>query len=118
MELTYIISYLSIEILIIFLVGGHLFKHGAPYLKALFPLEDLDKFINKLLLTGYYLINIGFAIYSLVHGYVFQSWSTVIEILAHDIGFLCLMLGAIHFGNLLILFQLSKSSITSQNQKL
>ena len=116
MEWTYIISYLSIEILIIFLVGGHLFKHGAPYLQALFPLEGLDKFINKLLLTGYYLINIGFAIYSLVHGYVFQSWSTVIEILTHDIGFLCLMLGTIHFGNLFILFQISNQITMNKNR--
>ena len=118
MEWTYIISYLLIELLIIFLVGGHLFKHGAPCLKALFPSEGLDKFINRLLLTGYYLINAGFAIYSLVHNYLFTNWSRVIELLAHDIGFLCLLLGGIHFANLFILFQVSKSSITNQNQEL
>ncbi len=113
MQWIYIIIYLILALLIIFAVGGHLFKNGTPFLKALFPSGELDLYINRLLLTGYYLLNIGYAVYNLVAHETIQSNASLIQELAHNIGFLCLILGAIHFSNLIVLYQVSKSSINN-----
>lgn len=115
MQWTYIITYLILALWIIFIVGARLYNQGASYLKALFPSEGLDLYINRLLLTGYYLINAGYAVYNLVQHRSIDSSAELISLVAHNIGFLCLLLGSIHFGNIIILFQLSKSILTSKN---
>ncbi len=117
MQWIYIILYLCLALLIIFAVGTHLFRHGAPFLKALFPNDQLDIFINRLLLTGYYLINIGYAVFNLVQNQILDRSSQLINLLAHNIGVLCLILGTIHVLNLIVLYNLSKSSINHQKQE-
>lgn len=108
---SYIILYLIAALGIIALVGRHLFKHGAPYLKMLFPHEDLGLYLNRLLLTGYYLLNAGYAAVQLMQGVNFSSWHQVLSVWSEQIGLLCLLLGGIHFANLAWLYLLSKSNI-------
>jgi hypothetical protein len=110
LQWTYLLLYIGCALLIIIAVGSHLFKHGSPFLKELFPDAGLHHYINKLLLTGYYLLNIGFAVYKLAGQNEMDRWVTLIHSLSQSIGLLCLILGSIHFGNLIILFFLSKSN--------
>ncbi len=109
----YIILYFSAALGIIALVGQHLFRHGAPFLKVLFPHDELHLYLNRLLLIGYYLLNAGYAALNLISDKGFKSAAQVLETWSEQIGLLCLMLGIIHFLNLIWLYLLSKSNITS-----
>tara|TARA_Y100001934_G_C12358799_1_gene779521 strand:+ start:1486 stop:1848 length:363 start_codon:yes stop_codon:yes gene_type:complete len=111
----YIFLYLLAAVWIIFAVGSHLFRNGAPFLKTLYPEKDLDRFINRMLLTGYYLLNLGFAVYNLVQNENLENWTDLIRLWAENIGLLCLILGSIHYSNLIVLYAISNSSLSSQN---
>lgn len=108
----YIIFYSLAALWIITAVGQHLFRQGAPFLKTLFPHNGLDLYINRLLLTGYYLLNMGYAALRLSQKKELDSIVQLIEIWSEQIGLLCLLLGGIHFSNLILLSLLSKSKIT------
>jgi hypothetical protein len=64
--------------------------------------------VNKLLLVGFYLINIGYAVYTLRIVDSIETTQAVIETLSMKIGWIILILGAMHFFNLFILFNLRK----------
>lgn len=108
----YILSYSLAALWIIAAVGRRLFQQGAAFLKTLFPHNELDLYINRLLLTGYYLLNMGYAAIRLSQEKELDSLIQLVEIWSEQIGLLCLLLGGIHFSNLILLSLLSKSKIT------
>jgi hypothetical protein len=113
--LTYSI-YLPITILLTIWVARTLFKNGHVFLYEIFHQDNvLANSVNKLLLAGFYLINIGYAVYTLKIISIIDSPQAVIEILSEKIGWIILVLGAMHFFNLFILFSLRRKA---QHQKL
>jgi len=109
----YIITYLLAASWIIFGVGNHLFKNGAPFIESLYQEEGLALYINRMLLTGYYLINLGYAVYKLIQAHRLASWSDLIGAWAEQIGLLCLVLGSIHYCNLIALTLFAKNKFES-----
>lgn len=108
--------YLPITILLTIWVARTLFKNGLVFLHEIFQNDNaLANSVNNLLLVGFYLINIGYAVYTLKIFDTIDTPQAVIEILSKKIGWIILVLGAMHFFNLFILFNLRKKA---QHQKL
>ncbi len=82
-------------------VGWAIYKNGEHFIIALIP-EDLHlvESINKMLLVGYYLLNIGYT------AAIISTWSTVttveqlISSLCFKAGYIILGLGLVHFLNM------------------
>lgn len=106
--------YFSIVFSVIWYIGHYLYKNGRPLLLKRFRHDtDLALKINKLLLVGYYLINLGGAILAIA---IWPDVGNFSEVLRSLFFFLCrllLILGYLHYINLLIINILSKKYIKS-----
>lgn len=104
--LTYAV-YLIVSILLTVWVAKVLFKNGRIFLVDIFhgnaPLADS---VNKLLLVGFYLVNIGYMSLVLKETDNIRNTQEVIEVLSYKIGCIILILGAMHFLNLIVFFKL------------
>jgi hypothetical protein len=108
--LTYCI-YLPVTIILTVWVARTLFVNGRIFLVEIFHQDHtLADSVNKLLLVGFYLINIGYAVYTLRITDSIETTQAVIETLSMKIGWIILILGAMHFFNLFILFNLRKKA--------
>jgi len=108
--LTYSI-YLPVSILLTIWVARTLFTNGRIFLIEIFHQDTiLADSVNKLLLVGFYLVNIGYAVYTLKIREAIDSSQAIIEILSLKIGWIILVLGAMHFFNLFILFNLRRKA--------
>ncbi|SKC75807.1 hypothetical protein [Ohtaekwangia koreensis] len=108
--LTYSV-YLVVTILLTIWVARTLFANGRIFLIEIFHQDaTLADSVNKLLLVGFYLVNIGYAVYTLKIWHTIDSTQTMIETLSEKIGWIILVLGAMHFFNLFILFNLRRKA--------
>ena len=68
-HVTSYIIYLPVTVALTAWVGHKLFKNGKLFLLDIFEQNQaLAESINQLLLVGFYLINIGYAVYTLAIG--------------------------------------------------
>ncbi len=103
--------YLVIIIALTIWVARTLFKNGKIFLIDIFHgNKELADSVNNLLLVGFYLINIGYAVYTLQVTHQIISVQEVIENLSLKIGLIILILGGMHFFNLYIFFTLRKKA--------
>lgn len=101
--------YLPITIFLTVWVARTLFVNGKVFLVEIFHQDlVLAESVNKLLLVGFYLINIGYAVYTLKIVGTIDEIRTMIEVLSEKTGWIILVLGAMHFFNLFILFNLRR----------
>src|SRR5690349_16285997 len=108
--LTYCI-YLPVSIILTVWVARTLFVNGRFFLIEIFHQDlNLADSVNKLLLVGFYLVNIGYAVYTLKIWGAIETTQDVIETLSEKIGWIILILGGMHFFNLFILFNLRKKA--------
>lgn len=99
--------YVITSIVLTVWVAKTLFKNGKVFLIDIFHgNKELADSVNNLLLVGFYLINIGYAIYTLQEYNPIANWQQVIERLSIKIGVIILILGCMHFFNLFIFFKL------------
>jgi hypothetical protein len=106
--LTYAI-YLIVSVAITIWVAHKLFKNGRVFLVEIFYKDEvLADSVNTLLLVGFYLVNIGYAVYTLKIWSSIDSTQVLIEVLSEKIGLIILILGAMHFFNLFVLFSLRR----------
>ena len=105
--------YLVISICLTIWVAKTLFKNGKVFLVDIFHGNTiLADSVNNLLLVGFYLINVGYAVYTLQITSDINNAREMIEMLSFKIGLIILILGAMHFMNLYIFFALRKRAIT------
>ena len=103
--------YLAITIALTVWVARTLFKNGKVFLIDIFHgNKELADSVNNLLLVGFYLINIGYAVCTLQVTHNIANVQEVIENLSLKIGLIILILGAMHFFNLYIFFMLRKKA--------
>lgn len=104
--------YLPITIVLTVWVAHTLFTNGKVFLLDIFHGNELlASSVNRLLLVGFYLINIGYAVSTLR---IFDSIHTtqrMIEVLSLKIGLIILILGGMHFFNLFIFFRLRRRAL-------
>lgn len=106
--LTYSI-YLMVTIYITVVVGYKFYKNGIHLILNLFkPNIEGAHAINKLLLVGYYLVNLGYLAISIKGWPVIQSHNEMIKILFQQTGIILLALAVLHYNNLFWLYYLSK----------
>ncbi|MEQ8808223.1 MAG: hypothetical protein RIE59_04075 [Imperialibacter sp.] len=99
--------YVPLTIAVTVWVAGTLFRNGRIFLVDIFHGNDeLADSVNKLLVVGFYLINIGYAVFTLQIFGEIQSVQVVIEKLSTKLGAIILILGAMHFFNLFVFFKL------------
>jgi hypothetical protein len=107
--ITTYLMYLVITIALTIWVARTLFKNGKVFLVDIFHgNKELADSVNNLLLVGFYLINIGYAVYTLQVSYNIINLQQLIEGLSLKVGLIILILGAMHFFNLYIFFNLRK----------
>lgn len=110
--------YLVITIALTVWVARTLFKNGKVFLIDIFHgNKELADSVNNLLLVGFYLINIGYAVYTLQVTSSVTNFQEVIEKLSLKIGLIILILGAMHFFNLYIFFTLRKKATQEARYK-
>ncbi|GAA4320575.1 hypothetical protein GCM10023149_19920 [Mucilaginibacter gynuensis] len=99
--------YIIISIALTVWVAKVLFKNGLIFLVDIFhgnsPLADS---VNKLLVVGFYLINIGYMSLALKEAGSIPNTQVVVEVLSYKLGCIILILGGMHFLNLIIFFRL------------
>lgn len=110
--------YLVITICLTIWVARTLFKNGKVFLVDIFHgNKELADSVNNLLLVGFYLVNIGYAVYTLKVTESIADARAVIEMLSIKIGIIILILGAMHFFNLYIFFTLRKRATLKGNPR-
>jgi hypothetical protein len=109
--------YLLITITVTVWVAHMLFKNGKVFLIDIFHgNKELADAVNNLLWVGFYLINIGYAVYTLQIVSEVETARRVIEILSLKIGAIILILGGMHFLNMFIFFRLRKRALIDKKQ--
>jgi hypothetical protein len=104
--LTYVI-YLLASIALTVWVAKVLFKNGRIFLVDIFHgNQELADSVNKLLVVGFYLVNIGYMSLALKEYGSIANMQTVVEVLSYKVGWIILILGGMHFLNLIIFFKL------------
>jgi hypothetical protein len=96
-------TYVAISILLTVWVARTLHKNGRVFLIEVFNGDAaLADSVNHLLVVGFYLINFGYVSLALRIGGEIADTRAGIEALSYKIGLVLLVLGGMHFFNLLI----------------
>ena len=102
-SITYIV-YIIISICVTIFVSRTLSKNGEVYLIDGFNgNKELAKSVNHMLVVGFYLLNIGFVLMRLQTNKPIINFETMITYLSANIGFVLVMLGALHFVNMILI---------------
>ncbi len=95
--------YLGISVSLTVWVARTLHRSGRLFLvRAFHGDEQLADSINHLLVVGFYLVNLGWVTLALRQGDRPGDLSGIFEVLSFKIGFVMLLLGAMHFLNLYV----------------
>jgi hypothetical protein len=87
-----------------------LFKHGAVFLEDVF--KDNPKLadaVNRLLVVGFYLLNLGYAAL-IMKSRGGETVVEAVEVLAWKLGALLISLGVVHFFNLYVFYRIRRRS--------
>jgi len=95
------LAYLAVSIALTVWVARTLHRNGRVFLVDCFHGNtDLADSVNHLLVVGFYLINVGFVALALRVGVLAATAQQALETLSTKVGFVLLVLGAMHFFNL------------------
>lgn len=99
--------YLPITLLLTHYVAKTLFSNGKIFMLDIFKgQEDIAVATNNLFKVGFYLINIGFAIWFLkIYSYSVKNLQDVFEVLSYKVGGFSIYLGIMLFLNLFLFFR-------------
>ena len=96
-------GYIILSVLLTIWVARTLHKNGRVFLVEVFgENEELADSVNHLLVVGFYLINLGYVSLALKLSAYPETLPMGIEALSWKIGLVLIVLGGMHFFNLLI----------------
>lgn len=98
--LAYLIYGLFTSFTIIYL-GRILHRNGRHYVLRFIQEEEVGDFFNDGLLAGYYLLNIGYVLLTLKFWETIFTVQQLVEIISEKTGLILLMLGLLHFFNII-----------------
>ncbi len=121
LEIITFILYLIIAASTTIIVGQSLYKNGAVFLERIFrSTPHIVKPLNKMLLVGFYLMNLGFVL-----AFFTQKTSAIysiggcVEFLSTKLGIVYLLLGVMHLFNLFLFVtiekRLNKETVSLEN---
>ena len=107
--------YLPVVLFLTYYVSRTLFKNSKVYMIDIFRgREEIAVATNKLFETGFYLLNLGFALMILKMNMYENSFQVLIEELSYKIGGFTIYLGAMLFLNLYFFFRGKRKARESQ----
>jgi hypothetical protein len=96
--------YVLVSIALTVWVGRTLSRHGEVFLRDVFSGdESLVHAVNRLLIVGFYLLNLGYVAFALRIAGPVPDVRSAIESLSTKIGMVLFVLGAVHLGNVFVL---------------
>jgi hypothetical protein len=108
--------YLLVTITLTIWVAHNLFKNGQVFLVDIFHgNKELADAVNNLLWVGFYLVNIGYAVYTLRTGDAVADARALVETLSLKLGAIILILGFMHFFNMFVFFRLRKRALSEKS---
>ncbi len=96
------VVYLVASVLLTVWVGNTLFRNGRPFLVSVFQEAGLADSVNRLLVVGFYLVNLGAAALLINAGGAPATVGDMIQETVTRIGVVLLVLGAMHFSNMFV----------------
>jgi hypothetical protein len=103
-------AYVAVSVALTIWVARTLHKNGRPFLVDVFAeREDLADSVNHLLVVGFYLINFGYITLALKLAEPVANAVDGIEALSHKIGWVLVVLGAMHFFNLFVFSRIRRN---------
>ena len=94
--------YLAVSVAVALWVGWTLHRNGRVFLVEVFTgREDLADSVNHLLVVGFYLVAIGFVMVAVQIGAGPDEMTEAIKSVSSKVGLVLLVLGGLHFLNLL-----------------
>lgn len=110
--------YLPIALFLTYYVSKTLFKNSKIYMLDIFKgREEIANATNKLFETGFYLLNLGFALMILEMSLYEDSYQVLIEKLSYKIGGFSIYLGIMLFLNLYFFFRGKRKASQAQVEK-
>jgi hypothetical protein len=106
------LAYLGISVAVTVWVARTLSRNGRVFLIDTFlHNEALADAVNNLLVVGFYLLNVGYVTLALKYGDRPSDLAGAIEIMSTKVGFVLLVLGAMHFLNLYIFSRVRRKAL-------
>jgi len=107
--------YLPVALFLTFYVSKTLFKNSKIYMLDIFKgREEIANATNKLFETGFYLLNVGFALLIMKITIYSNSYQDLVEALSSKIGGFSIYLGFMLFLNLYFFFRGKRKAKESQ----
>ena len=107
-------SYLAISIGLTVWVARTLHRNGRVFLVDAFRgNEQLADSVNHLLVVGFYLINVGYIALALTTTSAMTTFREIIELESVKIGVVLLILGAMHFFNILVFAKMRNRAVSN-----
>ncbi|MCH8902691.1 MAG: hypothetical protein IIA45_02080 [Bacteroidetes bacterium] len=98
--------YLPLSVLITFWVGRTLFKNGRRFIFDIMNQNaPLTNSVNTLMVVGFYLVNMGFAVFTLKIAGDLDNYRMLIEALSFKVGLVIVFVGGMHFFYLYLFFR-------------
>ncbi|MEV6971386.1 hypothetical protein AB0M47_40455 [Hamadaea sp. NPDC051192] len=102
------LAYLVVTVALTVWVARTLFRNGQVFLKDALADEELAASVNKLLVVGFYLLNLGYVALAMKTTETVTDATAAVENLVTKLGIVMLALGAIHFFNVFVLTRFRK----------
>ena len=101
------VVYSAVAVGLVLWLARTLFDNGAVFLEDVFDDPRLANAVNRLLVTGFYMANLGYAAVLLRSDEV-DGGVEALEVLVSKLGVLLLTLAAVHFVNLYVFYRVRR----------
>jgi hypothetical protein len=111
-NLLVMLPYAAVAVFLTIWLARQLSRHGLVFLRTVFPdRDDLATAINQLLVIGFYLVNLGWALLLLRADQLSSATVTeAMSMLVNRLGVLLLLLGLAHLMNLYVFHRIRRGS--------
>ena len=110
------LAYAVIGITLVAWVARALRTNGEVFLLDVFDgQEALARAVNRLLVIGFYLLNLGYVAFALRTSGGVADARGAIEVLSTKVGGVLLVLGVLHLGNVLVLSRVRRRRLAERN---
>lgn len=111
MKIAASILYILISGYITVYVGQILYRNGRHFILRMLEEEALTDSVNRILLTGYYLVNLGYVSIMLTRRTPVETLPDLIASLSTSISRIVLTLGVMHYFNIAVIALWNKLNI-------
>jgi len=102
------VVYIAVSVAVVVWLARTLFHHGAVFLEDVFTDKPaLARAVNKLLVTGFYLLNLGYALL-ILRAHTAPNFLSAVEVLVRKLGALFVSLGVLHLLNMYLFYRIRR----------